>query len=67
MALVVKNMPANAENARDVSSIPRSGISPAVGNGTPHQHAWKIPWAEEPGGLQSWGHKVKPREGIETS
>ena len=40
-----------AENARDVSSIPGSGISPAVGNGTPHQHAWKIPWAEEPGGL----------------
>ena len=19
--------------------------------------AWKTPWAEEPGGLQSWGHK----------
>ena len=19
--------------------------------------AWKIPWAEEPGRLQSWGHK----------
>ena len=19
--------------------------------------AWKIPWAEEPGGLQPWGHK----------
>ena len=19
--------------------------------------AWKIPWTEEPGGLQSWGHK----------
>ena len=18
---------------------------------------WKIPWTEEPGGLQSWGHK----------
>ena len=20
--------------------------------------AWRIPWAEEPGGLQSWGHRV---------
>ena len=19
--------------------------------------AWKIPWTEEPGGLESWGHK----------
>ena len=19
--------------------------------------AWKIPWTEKPGGLQSWGHK----------
>ena len=19
--------------------------------------AWEIPWTEEPGGLQSWGHK----------
>ena len=19
--------------------------------------AWKIPWTEEPGGLQSWGHR----------
>jgi len=19
--------------------------------------AWRIPWTEEPGGLQSWGHK----------
>ena len=67
MALVVKNMPANAEDARDVSSIPGSGISSAVGNGTPLQQAWKIPWAEKPGGLQSWGHKAKPREGVEKS
>ena len=27
------------------------------GNGTPLQYfAWKIPWMEEPGGLQSMGH-----------
>ena len=25
------------------------------GNGTPLQYSWKIPWTEEPGGLQSMG------------
>ena len=25
------------------------------GNGTPLQYSWKIPWSEEPGGLQSMG------------
>ena len=36
-ALVVKNLPANAEDARVMSSIPGSGRSPAVGNGNPLQ------------------------------
>ena len=28
------------------------------GNGTPLQYSClEIPWTEEPGGLQSWGHK----------
>ena len=36
---VVKNLPANAENARDVGSIPRSGRPPGVGNGNPLQYA----------------------------
>ena len=59
--LVVKNPPANAGDTRHVGSIPGSGRSLGVGNGTPLQVlAWKIPWAEEPGrlqstGLQSWG------------
>ena len=30
---VVKNLPANAGNTRDVGSIPGLGRSPAVGNG----------------------------------
>ena len=30
---VVKNLPANAGDARDASSIPQSGRSPGVGNG----------------------------------
>ena len=25
------------------------------GNGTPLQYSWRIPWMEEPGGLQSMG------------
>ena len=32
---MVKNLPANAGDARDVGSIPGSGRSPAVGNGNP--------------------------------
>ena len=35
-------------------SIPESGRRPGEGNGIPLQYlAWKIPWTEEPGGLQS--------------
>ena len=30
---MVKNLPANAGNTRDVGSIPELGRSPAVGNG----------------------------------
>ena len=51
---VVKNLPASSGDARDVGLIPVSGRSPGVGNGN-HSSilAWKIPWTEEPGGLQS--------------
>ena len=55
VALVVKNLPANAGDVRD-------GFHPWVGRGTwggggmiTHSSilAWRIPWTEEPGGLQS--------------
>ena len=36
---VVKNPPASAEDARDVSSISGSGRSPGVGNGNPLQYS----------------------------
>ena len=50
---VVKNLPANA---RGVHSISGSGRSPGEGNGNSFQYfAWKIPWTEKPGGLQSMG------------
>ena len=50
---MVKNLPAKAI---DVGSIPGSGRSPGEDMVT-HSNilAWKIPWTEEPGGLQSTG------------
>ena len=35
VALVVKNLPANAGDVRDAGSIPGSGRSPGEGNGNP--------------------------------
>ena len=56
VALVVKNLPANAGDIRDEGSIPGSGRAPGGGMAT-HSSilAWKIAWTEEPGGLQSMG------------
>ena len=52
VVLVVKNPPANAE---DMGSILGQKI-PVIGNATHSSiFAWKIPWTEEPGGLQSMG------------
>ena len=53
---MVKNLPASEEDAREVGSIPGSGRSPGVGSGNQLQYSWlKIPWTEEPGGLQFLG------------
>ena len=58
MALVVKSPPAKAGA---VGSVSGSGRSPGEGKGT-HSSilAWRVPWTEEPGGLQSIG---SPRVG----
>ena len=40
VALVVKNPPANAGDARDAGSIPGSGRSPGGGNGSQLQYSW---------------------------
>ena len=56
VALVVKNLPACAGDARDTSLIP--GPEDPLGKGmATHSNilAWKIPQTEEPGGLQSTG------------
>ena len=57
MALVVKNLPADAEDVRALGSIPGSGRSLEEGTAT-HSSilAWRIPWTEEPGGLQPIRH-----------
>ena len=39
MALVVKNLPANAGDIRDAGSIPRSGRLPEGGHGDPLQYS----------------------------
>ena len=50
---VVKNPPASIGDAGDTGLIPESRRSPGGGNGNPLQYsAWKIPWTEEPVGLQ---------------
>ena len=49
---MVKNLRANAGDARDSGSTPGLGRSPGVGNGKPLQYSCqKIPWTEEPGRL----------------
>ena len=58
MALVVKNLPVNAGEVRDMGSIPGSGRSPGVGNGkpTPVFLPGESPWTtEEPGRVHSMG------------
>ena len=40
VALVVKNLPANAGDVRDVGSVPQLGRSPEEGNGFPLQYSW---------------------------
>ena len=53
---MVKNLPASAGDIRDVGLIPGSGDLLEREMAT-HSSilAWRIPWKEEPGGLQSIG------------
>ena len=61
VALVVKNLPVNAGDIRDMGSIPRLGRSPGGGNGNPLQYSclensmdrgtW---WATVHGVTKSW-------------
>ena len=51
---LVKNVPANAGNARDMGSIPGLGRSPGAGNGNPLQYSCL---GNPMGELQSMGCK----------
>ena len=60
MALVLKNLPANAGDLRDPGSIPGLGRSLEKEMAT-HSSilAWRTPWREELGRLRSIGlHRV---------
>ena len=51
-----KESSCSARDGRDVDSIPGLGRSPGGGNGNHYSIlAWRIPWTEETGGLQSMG------------
>ena len=52
MALVIKNPPVNAGDAKDLGSVPESERPPGEGNGNHFSIlAWKNRYAEEPGQL----------------
>ena len=57
---MVKNLPANAGDLSNCSLIPGAARYPGGGNGnTTSTLAWRFPWTDEPGGLQSiWSQRV---------
>ena len=58
MVLTVKNLPAHAGDERGVASVPGWEDPLEEGMATySNILAWRIPWTEEPGGLQSVGSK----------
>ena len=60
---MVKNPPANEGDIRDTDSILGQEVPLEEGMAT-HTSilAWRIPWTEEPGGLQSRGLKRLRRD-----
>ena len=52
---MVKNLPASAGEARDVSSVPGLGRSSRVGNGNPLQYSCL--GQRSLAGYSPWGHK----------
>ena len=56
VALVVKNPPANAEDVRDLGSIPESGRAPGAGNGNPLEYSC----LENPMDRGTWRSIVSP-------
>ena len=58
VVLVVKNLPANAGDAKDMGSIPGLGRSPGEGNGNPLQYSCLgNPMNRSLAGYSTRGHK----------
>ena len=58
---MVKNLPTNAGDVRDMGSIPGLESSPGGRHGNPLQYSClenPMDWTEEPGGLQSIGSDI---------
>ena len=55
LALVVKNLPANAGDIRDTGLIPGLEGGMATHSST---LAWRVPWTEEPGGIVHRSQRV---------
>ena len=51
---MVKNLPANAGDIRDMGSVPRMGRSPREGNSNPHQYSC----LENPKEREAWQSTV---------
>ena len=60
MVLVVKNLPANVGDIRDVGSIPRSGRSPGRGHGNPLQYSCLENFLDR-GAWQATIHRIAKR------
>ena len=63
VALVVKNLPANAGDVSDASSIPGLGRSPGEGTGNPLQYSClENPHGQRRlAGYSPWDHKSRTR------
>ena len=58
--LVLKNLPANAGDSRNVGSIPGPGRSPGEGNGNPLRYSClENPMDRGAWQATSWGHRVR--------
>ena len=63
MPQLIKNLPANAGDTREMGLIPRLGRSPGEGNGYPLQYSClKNSWTKELGWLQSMGSQRVGRD-----
>ena len=65
----VKSLPANAGDSREIGSIPGLGnpLEKAMATYS-NILAWRIPWTEQPGGVQVWLiYIVVPVSGLVTA